>query len=167
MTPAEQITARKSYRKDIPAEILQQLAALETKDNWHNIYYVGLDWAVIALAIAVTVLSHMHPIVYILAVIVIGSRQRGLMNLLHEASHKKLFKNHLANAVIGRVFRAYPMGASFTAYQSNHFIHHGFLWDITRDPKTQHYQELGLVHPAGGAVVLHHSSCAAPHLASP
>jgi fatty acid desaturase len=144
---SDQIAARKHYKKDIPEAILPQLAALEQKDNWHNIIYVGADWLIIALAIVITSLARMNIIVYVLAVIVIGSRQRGLMNLLHEASHKKLFKNRAANAVIGRVFTSYPMGASFTAYQSNHYIHHGFLWDFNKDPKTQRYTELGLVSP--------------------
>ncbi len=150
ITPSEQIAARKGYKKDIPEAILERLAALEAKDNWHNILYVGADWLVVALAIVATSLARMNPFVYVAAVIIIGSRQRGLMNLLHEASHKKLFKNRTANSVIGRFLTSYPMGASFTAYQSNHYIHHGFLWDINRDPKIQRYTELGLVSPPSG-----------------
>jgi fatty acid desaturase len=144
---SERVLARKSYKKDIPESILEQLNALEGKDNWHNLYFIASDWLTIVAAILITVAFKTNPIVYILSIIVIGSRQRALMNLLHEASHKKLFKNRFMNDWIGRIFTSYPMGASFTAYQANHYIHHGFLWDVDKDPKTQRYTTLGLVRP--------------------
>jgi len=143
----ERVAARKNYKKDIPADLIVQLTALEGKDNWHNLFFVGYDWLIIAASIAITVLLKMNPLVYVLAVIMIGSRQRALMNLLHEASHKKLFRNRIMNDWIGRCLTSYPMGASFTAYQSTHYIHHGFLWDPDKDPKTQRYVTLGLVTP--------------------
>jgi fatty acid desaturase len=151
MSTSERIVARKSYKKDIPEDILDRLSALERKDNWHNLYYIAADWVTIIMAIVVTLAAKMNPLVYLLSIIIIGSRQRALMNLLHEASHKKLFKNQPMNNWIGRLFTAYPVGASFTAYQSNHYIHHGFLWEVTKDPKTMRYTELGLVRPPSNA----------------
>lgn len=144
---SERIAARKSYKKDIPEPILAQLGTLEGKDNWHNLFFVGYDWFLIVASIVITIMLNMNPIVYICAVLMIGSRQRALMNLLHEASHKKLFKNRILNDWAGRLLTSYPMGASFTAYQSTHFIHHGFLWDPEKDPKIQRYRMLGLVSP--------------------
>jgi fatty acid desaturase len=147
-TPASQrAIVRKRYRKEIPEELRAQLIALERKDNGHNLFYIGSDWLVIIAAIAVTLTLGMNPLVYILAVIVIGSRQRGLMNLLHEASHGKMFKHRVLNDWIGRFFTTYPMGASLSAYRAAHYIHHGWLWDEEKDPKTIRYQELGLVVP--------------------
>lgn len=158
ISATERIAARKNYKKDIPEALILQLTPLERKDNWHNLFFVGYDWLLIGASIAITVALKMNPVVYVLAVIMIGSRQRALMNLLHEASHKKLFRNRIMNDWIGRFFTSYPMGASFTAYQSTHFIHHGFLWDMERDPKTQRYAMLGLVSPPSGAFTffLHH-----------
>lgn len=158
ISTAERIVARKSYKKDIPEHLLEQLTALEDKDNWHNLFFVGYDWIIIGVSIAITLVLKMNPIVYILAVLMIGSRQRALMNLLHEASHNKLFKNRILNDWIGRFFTSYPMGASFTAYQTNHYIHHGYLWDLSRDPKTQRYTTLGLVTPSSNGFLFfrHH-----------
>jgi fatty acid desaturase len=138
---------RKRYKKEIPENLRVQLLALERKDNWHNLFYIGSDWLVIVAAIALTLTLGMNPLIYILAVIVIGSRQRGLMNLLHEASHGKMFRNRTMNDWGGRFFTTYPMGASLSAYRVAHFIHHGWLWDEEKDPKTIRYQELGLVVP--------------------
>jgi fatty acid desaturase len=147
-TPAPQrAIARKSYRKEIPESMRAQLLALEQKDNWRNLFYIGMDWLTIIAVIVVTSKLNMHPLAYILAVIVIGSRQRGLMNLLHEASHSKLFKNRRMNDWIGRGFTCYPMGASLSAYRAAHYIHHGWLWDEEKDPKTIRYKTLGLITP--------------------
>jgi len=99
--------------------------------------------------------------------LMIGSRQRALMNLLHEASHKKLFRNHALNDWVGRLLTAYPMGASFTAYQSNHFIHHGFLWDPEKDPKIQRYRTLGLITPPSHAFTFFRQQILWPLLLGP
>ena len=136
-----------NYKKDIPSTIRAELTSLEKKDNWHNILSITGDWLVISLSIAALVITKINPLVYILACIVIGSRQRALMNLLHEASHNKLFKNRSANDWIARFFLAYPLGASLSAYRAEHYIHHGFLWDEAKDPKTIRYKSLGLVPP--------------------
>ena len=147
MPAPQRAIARKSYKKDIPENLRVQLLALERKDNWHNLFSISYDWLVIIAAIVITLKLGMNPLVYILAVIVVGSRQRALMNLLHEASHSKLFKNRPVNDWIGRFFTCYPMGASFSAYQNAHFIHHGLLWDEEKDPKTIRYKTLGLITP--------------------
>ncbi len=147
-TPAPQrAIVRKQYKKEIPEQLRVQLLALERKDNWHNILYISFDWLIIIAAIVGTIELGMNPLAYILAVIIIGSRQRGLMNLLHEASHSKLFKDRLMNDWLGRFFTTYPMGASLSSYRAAHYIHHGWLWDEEKDPKTIRYKELGLIAP--------------------
>ncbi len=133
------------YKKAIPKDIRKELSSLQNKDNWHNVFYLGLDWLVIAVAIAAAVASSINPLVYAAAVIVIGSRQRALMNLVHEASHKKLFRNRIANDRVGKLLSAWPLLSSLSAYTCAHCRHHGYLWNEEKDPKTAAYRALGLL----------------------
>lgn len=137
-----------SHLAAIPSSIRLDLATLRRTDNWRNLIYIGYDWIVIALAVTASKAIDddvWNPVVYGLAVLVIGSRQRGLMNLVHEGSHRKLFRNRKMNDWVGRLFAAFPLLASLEAYVCSHCLHHGFLWDPKKDPKTVRYGQLGLI----------------------
>jgi fatty acid desaturase len=136
--------------KAIPRDLRIELAALRAKDNWRNIFFLAGDWLLIAASIAAALAAHMHPAVYVLSVVIIGSRQRALMNLVHQASHRKLFRTRGLNDSLGKLFAAFPLLTSLSAYVCNHCRHHGFLWDSERDPKLLRYRQLGLVDPFGG-----------------
>jgi fatty acid desaturase len=139
--------AQGSHLRAIPKPIRTELAALRVRDNWRNIWYFATDWVVIAGAIAVSLVLT-HPLVYALSVIIIGSRQRALMNLVHEASHRKLFRNRAANDWAGRLLGGFPLLTSVSAYVCAHCRHHAALWDPERDPKTHRYAQLDLISPA-------------------
>lgn len=143
---AQQII-RGSFKKAIPEDIRSELSSLQDKDNWHNIIYLGIDWLVIAAAIAATLVTGTNPVVYVVALVLIGSRQRALMNLVHQASHKKLFKNRTANDWVGKLVAAFPILTSLSAYTCAHCRHHGFLWHQQKDPDAARYEALGLVTP--------------------
>lgn len=53
-------------------------------------------WGTIALAIALFTLFP-NPLTFVLAAVVIGSRQLGLVILMHEAAHNALFKTRSWN----------------------------------------------------------------------
>ena len=133
--------------KAIPRELRLELAALRAKDNWRNVFFLAGDWLLIAASIAATLAAHMHPAVYILSVLLIGSRQRALMNLVHQASHRKLFRSRTLNDSVGKLFAAFPLLTSLSAYVCAHCRHHGSLWDSEHDPKLFRYRQLGLVEP--------------------
>jgi fatty acid desaturase len=135
----------------IPRAMRLQLAALRRLDDHTNILYLTYDWVVIALAAAAAIVAAglagtaVAIAVYLAAITVIGSRQRALMNLVHEASHRKLFRTRKANDWAGRLFASFPLAASLDAYVCGHCRHHGHLWDRNLDPKTSRYAHLGLV----------------------
>lgn len=139
--------ARGNFKRAIPTEVRRELSALQGKDNWRNVLYLGVDWAVVAAAILATIASGMNPLVYALAVLVIGSRQRALMNLVHQGSHKKLFRSRSLNDWAGKLFAAFPILTSLSAYTCAHCRHHGFLWNEEKDPDAIRYAQLGLVSP--------------------
>jgi fatty acid desaturase len=88
-----------------------------------------------------------NPAVYVLAVLVIGSRQRALRSLMHEASHYKLFRNRTANIWVGRLLVAFPLLCGLSGNLCAHCEHHRYLWDQNLDPKRRQYQALGLLRP--------------------
>ena len=80
-------------------------------------------WATIAAAIALYVLWP-SPWTLGLAVVVIGSRQLGLVVLMHETSHWLLFPSLRANTWVGTWLCAAPMGEDLRAYRRRHHLHH-------------------------------------------
>ncbi|SLK22663.1 MULTISPECIES: fatty acid desaturase family protein [unclassified Paenibacillus] len=132
------------YYKGIPfsKEILKEIRNLQAKNNWYNFFSIALDWLLITTAITV---SQMYPnfFVYILSIILIGGRMRGLDNLMHEASHGMLFKNRKLNKWVASIFVAFPTFTNYTAYCNSHYKHHKYLW-TDQDPDTSELKSLGL-----------------------
>ena len=135
-----------AYLRRVGSDKRIALARMRRPDNWRNWFYLLGDWGIIVGASWLSI-DRGTVAAYLLAVILIGSRQRALMNLVHEASHHKLFRNRRINDWGGRALAAFPLMASLEAYVCSHCRHHGFLWDRERDPKTRRYVQLGLVQP--------------------
>lgn len=135
-----------SYKYKLSPQIKKELKPLYQTNNWYNSFTLLLNWGLIALSITFV---YMHPTVwsYLLSILIIGNRMRGFDNLMHEASHKKLFKNQTANKWIGCFLVAFPIFTSYTAYRDSHMKHHKFLWDPEKDPDTQRYRLMGLDQP--------------------
>jgi len=74
------------------------------------------------------------PLVYVFALVIIGSRMRALANLLHEAAHFKLFRNRKLNDVAGRALCAWPILINYKRYVADHKLHHRNLWRNDQDP---------------------------------
>jgi fatty acid desaturase len=123
----------------------ERLQLLLRVDNWRNVLYLAADWGVVAGAIAIAETVG-GAWVTLAAILVIGSRQRALMNLVHQASHRQLFASRFVNDWAGRIFTSLPLGMSLYAYKKSHFAHHGHLWQPDRDPKFLRYKTLGLVN---------------------
>jgi len=98
----------------------------------------AVDAAVIGLAIAICE-AHFSLALYALAVIVIGARQQGLLVLMHEASHARLFRDSRLNDRVGEFLLAWPLFFSMLAYRANHVAHHDYL-NTPDDPDWRRYQ---------------------------
>jgi fatty acid desaturase len=126
------------------APVLKELERLTELDNWRNYGYIAADWLIIAGAIAAAVILAGFWPAYILALIVVASRMRALMNLVHQCSHGQLFRNRNINKWVGRLLVAWPLGISVSVYRTAHENHHNLLWDPHGDPKIPRYRRLGL-----------------------
>lgn len=89
-------------------------------------------WATIILA-GLMFIIWPNPLTFILAVIIIASRQHGLSVLMHDAAHGALFKNRSINDFVGKWFLAAPYGGDLKAYRKYHLIHHKYA-QTEKDP---------------------------------
>ncbi|MEO8758275.1 MAG: fatty acid desaturase family protein [Devosia sp.] len=113
----------------LDAKTIKRLSVLTP---WRTALAVGLDWLVIALAIAVSQYAH-NFLVYIVAVVVIGGRQHAFGALMHEFAHYRFINNKVASDWIGDVFVAWPILASVDSYRRNHLAHHRYT-NTDKDP---------------------------------
>ncbi|MEM7669704.1 MAG: fatty acid desaturase family protein, partial [Pseudomonadota bacterium] len=89
-------------------------------------------WGVIAAAIG---LFAWWPSVltFVIAVVLIGSRQLGLAILMHDAAHNALFATNWLNERAGQWLCGRPIIADLPSYRSYHLTHHRYT-QTEKDP---------------------------------
>lgn len=133
----------KIYRFD--DKIHRKISTLSKLDNWHCFLALIENYMIIFLiAAACSVSWYLYP----LAVLIIGSRQRALTTLLHEASHNTLAKNKLLNFVVGTFFSGYFIFQTMGSYRASHVrFHHGYFGNTELDPDYKFAIEAGWYDP--------------------
>jgi fatty acid desaturase len=105
---------------------LAEMRELRTTSNLRGAWLVVHAWAVIAGAMTVCAIWP-SPLTIAAAVLVIGSRQLGLMVLMHEAGHWLLFKGQKANDRVARWLCIHPLWAmELKPYRRAHHLHHRY-----------------------------------------
>lgn len=89
-------------------------------------------WGVVALAVAIFAWFP-NALTFLLAVMLIGSRQLGFAILMHEAAHNALFKTRSLNEFFGEWLCGRPILAELGAYRHYHLTHHRFT-QTDKDP---------------------------------
>jgi fatty acid desaturase len=82
-------------------------------------------WIVIAAAI-ILCSSFWQPVLYLLAVLVIGSCQHALLILGHDASHFRILSVRWQNDLFANFFMMWPTFASVEGFRKFHSTHHQF-----------------------------------------
>src|ERR1044072_4008702 len=101
----------------IPARDLltpSELAVLRERVEWKGVALIAHAWAVILGSIALAALFP-NPLTYIIAVVLIGSRQLGLVILMHDGAHGWLSRNAVRNMTLSQWFCAYAVFAERAA----------------------------------------------------
>jgi len=119
------------FRKALPKEVVSRLTR---RSPWRATLAVLHDFLILAAAIAVGLYYWPNPLVLILSVIVIGTRQHALFVIAHDAAHYLLYDNRLLNDVVGRTC-AMLQGLSMCTYRVIHRMHHNNLYGEL-DPDT-------------------------------
>jgi len=118
---------------------LDEMKSLATPSVFQTLLAISLNWLVVFLF---TGLVCFHSWWWLpVALLVIGSRQRALVVLTHDASHFLLAKNRKANDVIANLFLCFPMLKSLKYYRAVHLPHHAYLGDDDRDTDKLHDPE--------------------------
>ena len=104
---------------------LEELRHLRRTSTVRGLALVLHAWGVIAAAIAVYAWWP-APLVLVLAVMVIGSRQLGLAVLMHEGSHWLLSPRSAVNTRVARWLCGYPVWIDLSRYRRRHHLHHRY-----------------------------------------
>ena len=115
---------------------IRSLLAMHDLRSWGS---VAADWALVFGAMGM-VAAWPNPLTVVLALFVIGARQLGFAVLMHEASHRSLFRNRRVNDWVGNWLCAYPIWSDLRPYRPYHLQHHAKT-GTADDP------DLGLVRP--------------------
>jgi fatty acid desaturase len=95
------------------------------------------------------------PIIAFVLMLFIGTRFRGLNNIIHECSHATFTNDRSQNTLIGK-FCAVLLFNSFSDYRDEHLTHHAHLGDYDHDRDLQGIQDLKLHEPLSTRVILRH-----------
>ena len=114
-------------------------AKVSTQSVWMGPALVISAWAVIIGAGALFIWLP-NPLTYVLAVMLIGTRQLGLAILEHEAAHGTLHPNAKLNDWMAEWLCGGPVGGSLKRYRPYHLTHHKYT-EQPEDP------DIGLSKP--------------------
>ena len=125
------------FPRSLCADYARQLSTVQ---NWRGSVAILVQWLTIAIAALLAIWSG-HWLGYLLAIIVIGTRQHALAIIAHDAAHYRLFTSRVVNDVVANLTLAYPLGISLSRYRPFHLDHHRFSYiDPERDPEKQYIQ---------------------------
>lgn len=97
------------------------------------------QWAIIVASFAAAIWAD-SPVFYLLAIVVIATRQHALGVLLHDAAHYRLFSNRWMNDFFANLLCAGPAGLVLSRYRDDHLKHH-IAPHGSADPHWQIYQD--------------------------
>lgn len=112
----------------IESAAIRELSALSPT---RSIFHLVLEWSIIVTTIIVSYRLH-NPLAYVVAVIIIGSRQHALLLMMHEATHWRLFSEKRLNDWVCEVAATWPTLVSLRAFRHSHLAHHRYL-NLTAD----------------------------------
>jgi len=105
---------------------LPELRHFQRVSGWRGAALVAHAWVTIAAAMIAYALWP-SILTLVAAVAVVGGRQFGLVVLMHEATHWRLFPRPKANDRVARWLCALPIGAELSSYRRRHHLHHRYV----------------------------------------
>lgn len=81
------------------------------------------DWGLIALAFTCAILWP-HPIIYLMAALIIARSQLALAVIMHDSAHGLLTHGQRLNNLLGQLCAAGPLFISLQTYRAGHLKHH-------------------------------------------
>ena len=116
------------------------ISNLKRRSTIKSVFYIVLEFAIIAFSAYLVI--NVNYFFVPLSIVLIGVRQRALVVLVHEGSHRNLFGNATLNDILTTLFCAIPMFISLDTYRKKHGEHHRFLGDPDKDSDYLHDPDL-------------------------
>ncbi|MEM9140966.1 MAG: fatty acid desaturase family protein [Pseudomonadota bacterium] len=110
----------------------EEIRAFAKRSDWMGAGLILHAWAIIFGAVALFTWAP-SVLTFVLAVMLIGSRQLGLAILMHEGAHRALFERRRVNEWVSQWLCARPILAEMTSYRNYHLIHHRYT-QTEKDP---------------------------------
>ena len=130
---------RHRFDKSISARVSHLLRT----DNYHSLGAILLNYAIVVITILLTINTNYW--LYPLALLVIGSRQRALGSILHDASHKVAAKNKYLNFILATFCSGYLIFSTFSSYRYTHLKrHHRHFGDPEKDDDYKYMLQKGV-----------------------
>ncbi|QDU90027.1 Fatty acid desaturase [Pirellulimonas nuda] len=108
------------------ARHVEEVRRLSQIRPWRSVGLITLQWGVVVAAMTCA-LYFPYWWVYLIAGVVIATRQQAIGVLVHDGAHWLLFKNHTVNDIVCDLFLGFPSNLSTTLYRSTHFQHHRYV----------------------------------------
>ncbi len=102
-----------------------QLKTLAQRSDLWGAWLTLHVWLVVFGAMAMFIIWP-NVLTFILAFLLIGSRQHGMSILMHDAAHGILFKTRFLNEFVGKYLLGAPYGGDLDSYRKYHLKHHRF-----------------------------------------
>jgi fatty acid desaturase len=128
--------AAAGWRAAVGRDEIRALLEMHDLRSWGSI---AINWGLVFAACALVAVWP-NPLTVVAALFVIGARQLGFAVLMHEASHRSLFRLRRLNDWAGNWLCAYPIWSDLRPYRPYHLQHHART-GTAEDP------DLGLVRP--------------------
>lgn len=101
----------------------EELHRLLKKSDLRGLYEVIHTWFWITIAFVI-VWYFNNPLAIIIAMLILGGKQLACAIIMHDTSHKSLFKSSAYNDFFGQWFGAYPIMLDMKRYRPYHLEHH-------------------------------------------
>jgi fatty acid desaturase len=120
------------FAGSIPVKLSkEELADLSRINPFLSWLHIGAELGAIAAAIYLCE-RFSSPLLYLLAIAIIGARQHALLILMHDGVHYRLFRNRRLNDCVSELL-AWPHLVAARSYRKNHIAHHRYL-NSEKDP---------------------------------
>jgi len=105
------------------------------KDGLNWSIAVAVNWLVITAAITLACTLN-HAVGYVIAVLVVGTRQHALAVLAHDGAHHHVTRVRWLNDAVTSFFCFWPLGVGLHGWRKFHFKHHRTV-GTANDPELQ------------------------------
>lgn len=147
--------------QQIRERFMRRFAGMTRNARWvaWSIVFGFLAQAFAGVAIGAYLLSLDVSVVTVVLMVVtavfIGTRLRGLNNIVHECCHSSFSAHRADNVVLGKLCASLLTGC-FRSYKDDHLSHHAHLGDYEHDRELGAIRTLGLHDPLTPRTVLRH-----------